>query len=834
MNLSLKAMLTLCLFVAALAAAQPADVPDENKTLSPYFFVQSDDPSTDRLPLLKTGAEVNVAGVIADVKVTQVYKNDGKKPIEAIYTFPASTRAAVYALKMTVGDRIVVARIKEKEQARKDYEVAKQQGKTASLLEEQRPNVFQMNVANIMPGDYITVEMSYTELLVPTEGVYEFAYPTVVGPRYNNKTAAESPASEKWIASPYTHEGEAPTYDFGIVVNISAGLPIQDVSCPSHKTRTTFAGLNEAAVRLDPSEKAGGNRDFILHYRLTGGKIESGLLFYPGKDENFFLLMLQPPKRVEAAQIPPREYIFIMDVSGSMHGYPIDISKKLLRNLLSNLRPKDCFNVLFFAGGNFVLSDKPLRATAGNVESALATIDKQPGGGGTELLPALRRALVLPRAEGTSRTVVIATDGYVTVEAEAFDLIRDNLGKANMFAFGIGTSVNRLIIEGMAHVGLGEPFVIDKPDVAEAKAEEFRKYIESPVLASITVEFPGFDAYDVEPPSIPDVLADRPILVYGKYRGSADGAITLRGLTADGKYTESVNVGRTKPDEENVALCYLWARQRIQLLSDYGNLGRGRDNAGIKEVTALGLRYNLLTPYTSFIAVDQKVRNVGGRQEVVEEPLPMPQGVSDLAVGGGAQGGISGKSVGAAPAPAGGGWTHIRGGRFDDVTAGKKEMVSRSAVSVERVITSEDFKRLPVQSLSNVVGLQAGVSGSGSRGGGCARTKGPNEAPGTVKVGRIQVSGGLSEQTVKDVIEKKLTDINWDYAFELSSRPKLKGRMVVEFVVQADDTVRDVKVTTNLLTVDLERKIIRYFEKFAFPNPSGGEATVSLTLNFKP
>jgi Ca-activated chloride channel homolog len=823
MNLSLKAMLALCLALAAFAAAQPADLPDQDKTLSPYFFVQSDDPSTDRLPLLKTSAEVNIAGVIADVKVTQVYKNDGKKPIEAIYVFPGSTRAAVYAMKMIIGDRAIVARIKDKEQARKDYEVAKQQGKSASLLEQQRPNVFQMNVANIMPGDYITVEMSYTELLVPTDGVYEFAYPTVVGPRYNNKTAAESPKSEKWIASPYTHEGEIPTYDFGIDVNIAAGLPIQDVSCSSHKTKTTFAGLNEAAVRLDPSEKAGGNRDFILHYRLTGGKIESGLLLYPGKDENFFLLMLQPPKRVEVAQIPAREYIFIMDVSGSMNGYPIDISKKLLRNLLSNLRPKDYFNVLFFAGGNFVLSEKPLPATAWNVENALATIDKQPGSGGTEILPALRRALALPRAKGTSRTVVIATDGYVTVEAEAFDLIRDNLGKANMFAFGIGTSVNRLILEGMAHVGLGEPFVIDKPDVAEAQAEKFRKYIEAPVLASIAAEFPGFDAYDVEPPSIPDVLADRPILVYGKYRGKAAGAVTVRGLTASGKYTESVNVRESKPDEKNVALRYLWARHRIQLLSDYGNLRRGRDDAGIKEVTDLGLKYNLLTQYTSFIAVDQKVRNVGGRQEVVEQPLPMPQGVSDLAVGGGAQGGISGKSLGAAPPPAGG----------VNVVAQKKDMVTRQSVSVERVITSEDFKRLPVQSLSELGGLSGGVSQSGT-----ARValqpEEPKKESASARIGKITVSGGLSEQAIKGVVEKKLTSIYWDYAFELSSQPRLKGRIVVEFVVQADGTVRDVKVTRNQLTADLEKKLIKYFEKFAFPQPTGGEATVKVTFNFKP
>ena len=849
MNLPPKVVLALCL-VVSFAAAQPADTPDQDKTLSPYFFVQSDDPSTDRLPLLKTGAEVNIAGVIADVRVTQVYKNDGKRPIEAIYTFPASTRAAVYAMKMTIGDRIITAKIREKEKARQDYEAAKQQGRTASLLEEQRPNVFQMSVANVMPGDYIKVEMSYTELLLPTEGVYEFAYPTVVGPRYNGKAGAESHKSEKWIASPYTHEGEAPTYDFGIEVNITAGLPIQDITCTSHKTSTSFDGLNQAAVRLDPSEKAGGNRDFILHYRLTGGSIESGLLLYPSEDENFFLLMLQPPRRVEEAQIPPREYIFIMDVSGSMHGYPIGVSKKLLRNLLTNLRPKDYFNVLFFSGGNFVLSEYSLAATPKNVADALATVDAQPGGGGTELLPALRRALTLPRAEGTSRTVVIATDGYVTVEAEAFDLIRDNLGKANMFAFGIGTSVNRLIIEGMAHVGLGEPFVIDKPDAAEAQAEKFRKYIESPVLAGITVDFPGFDAYDVEPPSIPDVLAERPILVHGKWRGKPAGAITLRGQTATGRYTESIDVGQSKPDDRNVALRYLWARHRIQLLSDFGNLRGGPGNAGIKEVTALGLKYNLLTQYTSFIAVDQKIRNVGGKQEVVEQPLPMPQGVSDLAIGGGAKAGTLGTlwsspkptTAALSGAPSSG---TIEIGKTVEVTGARKEMIRRQSVSVERVITSEEFKRLPVTGLNDIVGLQAGVSGSGT-----ARTalkskaiakptsrpqpSGPQEPSGSVQIDRIKVSGGLSEETVRTVVEKKLATIHWDYAIELSSQPKLKGKMVVQFVIRTDGTARDVKVTTNQLTSDLEKKLIRYFQKFAFPQPTDGDVTVTVTFSFRP
>ena len=781
MNHLKLSLCALCLIVPMMALAQPMEMPDEDKTLSPYFMVKSDDPSVDKLPLLSTKADVSIAGVIADVRVTQVYKNDGKKPIEAIYTFPASPRAAVYAMKMTIGDRTIVARIKEKEQARKDYEQAKQQGKSASLLEQQRPNVFQMNVANIMPGDFIKVEMSYTELLVPTDGVYEFDYPTVVGPRYNNKTAAESPASEKWIASPYTHEGEQPSYTFGMAVDLACGLPIQEITCPSHKTSVKYTGLNSASVLLDPSEKEGGNRDFILRYRLAGGKIESGLLLYQGQDENFFLLMLQPPKRVELAQIPPREYIFIIDVSGSMHGFPLDISKTLLRNLFANLRPKDYFNVLLFSGDNAVLSEQSLPATQENLEKAIKVIDNEQGGGGTELLPALQRALALPRTKGTSRSFVIATDGYVTVETEAFDLIRKSLGDANFFAFGIGSSVNRYIMEGMARVGMGEPFIIEKPEAAAAQAEKFRKYIQSPVLTDINVSFPGFDAYDVEPEHVPDVLAERPIIIAGKWRGSDKGAIKVTGMSAQGEFSQTVSAAEFPPNAANSALRYLWARQRIQLLADYNNLAE--DSGRTKEVTQLGLKYNLLTNYTSFIAVDQKVRNVGGKQEVVEQALPMPQGVSDYAVGGGAAGGFTGmgKSAGAP--------------------------MMRSVAPAGQAISADELQATP---------------------------KPASPPAGTVKVGKVEVQGSLTERAVKQPIEKQLAELVSAYSSELSSQPGLRGKMVVEFTVGANTLVRDVKVVMSELTPNLEQAVIEFLKKLNITNVSGSDATVKVTLNFKP
>ncbi|MBA4372053.1 MAG: trypsin [Thermodesulfovibrio sp.] len=620
------------LFSPVLSSAQ--EKTPEDKTLSPYFLVKSDAPGLDQMPLKSTAADVNIVGVIADVKVTQVYRNEGKGTLEAVYVFPASTRAAVYGMKMTIGKRIVEAKIRKRDEARQEYEDAKKQGRSASLLEQQRPNVFQMNVANILAGDTVAVELRYTELLVPEDKTYEFVYPTVVGPRYSDQPAAAeaNPSSDtkKWVANPHLHQGEAPTYTFDIKVSLNPGLPVRQLFCSSHKVNVVYDGPARAMVRLDKSEARGGNRDYILKYQLAGDRIESGLLLSNHGNEKIFLLQLQPPKRFTPAEMPGREYIFIVDVSGSMHGFPLDISKRLFKDLLGNLRTTDRFNVLLFSGGSAVLSEQSLPATPDSIRKGISFIDQQQGGGGTELLPALKRALSLPQAENFSRTVVIATDGYVSVEEEVFDLIRNNLNRANMFTFGIGSSTNRHILEGMARVGNGEPFIITKPEEAPARAAAFRNMIQSPLLSHITIDYAGFDAYAIEPITVPDVLADRPVIVFGKWRGKPEGKIIVKGISGNGKFKEVITVAASALSKDNAALRYLWARHRIALLSDYNRLRS--DDKRIQEVTGLGLQYNLLTAYTSFIAADSEVRNKNSSQTLVRQPLPLPEGVSDYAV----------------------------------------------------------------------------------------------------------------------------------------------------------------------------------------------------------
>lgn len=627
-------ILMLALLVFTFFAISNAYAQSDDRSESPYFVVNGD--GTDKLPLKHTEANVNISGVIADVHVQQVYVNNGKNPIEATYVFPGSTKAAVYAMQMQIGERRIVAEIKEKVQARLDYETALNEGKTASLLEQQRPNVFSMHVGNIMPGDSIIVSLTYTEMIVPEAGVYEFVYPTVVGPRYTNPPLTAStgntplPASG-WEQNPYTSEGVAPSYSFDIKTCIRGGMPLSMVKVGSHETDINFLSQNKVEIKLKAGEAKSGNKDYIVQYRLAGDQIESGLLLYPGEDENFFLAMIQPPKRVVADDIPGREYIFIVDVSGSMYGHPLNTSKTLLRDLIGNLRPDDQFNVLLFAGGNSVMAPKSMAANQANIKRAVDLIDNLQGGGGTQLLPALKKAMAMPKSDGYSRSVVMVTDGYVSVEKEAMDIIRNNLGDANFFSFGIGSSVNRYIIEGMAHAGQGTPFILTSPNDAPAQADKFRQYIQSPVLTNIKVNYNGFEVYDIEPISIPDVLADRPIIIFGKYKGDAKGSISITGTSGAGAFKQDLPLSNATASADNKALMYLWAREKIKMMDDYNNMGF---TAGVEEMTtSIGLQYNLLTAYTSFVAIDKEKRN-DGTYEAVTQPLPLPEGVSNHATGG--------------------------------------------------------------------------------------------------------------------------------------------------------------------------------------------------------
>ncbi len=624
---------------ASAIPANPASDPNASKTLSPYFIVLAEGAAeqggVELMPLKSTRVNATISGVIADVEVRQTYHNTGSSVLEAVYVFPGSTRAAVHGMTMRIGDRLIDAKVEERQKAKAIYEEAKANNQSASLLEQQRPNVFQMNVANILPGDLIEVTLRYTEYLAPTDKVYEFVYPTVVGPRYSNTPEGTPAAADAWVSNPYLEEGVEDPTSFDIRVNVQAGMPIQSLACGTHPVQINYSGPETASVLLDGSELNAGNRDYILRYRLADEQITSGLLLQQDKSlgENFFLLTVQPPVRVKPEHVPPREYVFVVDVSGSMNGFPLNTAKTLMRELIADLNPDDAFNILIFAGGSELMAQRSLPATPANLKRAELWLDRLQAGGGTELVKALTRAVQLSRDESISRSIVVVTDGYVSFERDAFQVVRENLGQANLFAFGIGSSVNRFLIEGLARAGRGEPFVVTEPAHAAAEARRLKAYISAPVLTNVRVDFGRMEVYDVEPASIPDVLADRPITIFGKYRGKPSGSIRLSGVSGENRFEKRVDLGSATTG--NPALPYLWARHRVANLSDDHQIGADEDSR--LQIVNLGLTYNLLTEFTSFVAVDDVVRDLpeNAAKQTVKQPLPLPKGVPSSAIGGG-------------------------------------------------------------------------------------------------------------------------------------------------------------------------------------------------------
>lgn len=606
------------------------------KTESPYLLVNS---KNAVIPLKSTTADVQITGTIAHVKLTQVYQNLGTTPIEATYVFPLSTKAAVHDMNMKIGDRSIRAKVYEKKKAKKIYDKAIKQGKRAAKLDQKRPNVFEIKVGNIIQGDKVIIEVFYTEMITPTNQEYQFIFPSVVGPRFTG----ENTSGEQTFSLPYTEKGAQSTFEFDINVCINSSISLQKVYSNSHEILVRHPDLSSAEIGLSSANKKPGNRDFILKYALRGDAIQTGLLLYEGEKENFFSFMIEPPKKINTGAIPPREYLFVVDVSGSMMGYPIEVTKSLMKNLLSNLTEKDSFNILLFASSSQVFRSNSIAANEDNIDKAYKFLKDGSGvyGGGTYLINALKRAYKLPRKfKETARTMVVITDGYVSVEKEAFQLIENNLDKANVVTFGIGNGVNRFLLEGMARVGKSETFIATSHTDAFNVAKDFKEYINAPLLTQIKLKSNGMELYDVEPKTIPDVFSSRPIMVYGKWKGTPTGQMSIQGYQSNGTYTKSLEVANAKMSKDHEALKYLWARKRIQRLDDYKKNFR----EDIKdEVIQLGLTYNLATQYTSFVAVDNEVVNKKGKLNKIKQPLPLPAGVNNSAVG--AEASIKGRSV---------------------------------------------------------------------------------------------------------------------------------------------------------------------------------------------
>jgi Ca-activated chloride channel family protein len=575
-----------------------------------------------KCPLKNTAVRTDISGFVARVRVVQEFQNDFSEPIEAVYTFPLSQNSAVDDMTMTIGQRMIRGKIMKRMEARRVYEQAQDEGKTASLLDQERANIFTQSVANIRPGEKIIIEISYVETLKYDDGQYEFVFPMMVGSRYIPSSVDPADAA-RISAAP----GQRPGNDISIEVNLDAGVPIEAVRSISHEIETLNLAPGSAKITLKDVESI-LNKDFILRYDVTGKRIEDAVLAHRDEQGGFFTLMLQPPDQFVTDDRTPKEIVFVLDTSGSMSGFPIEKAKEAMNLSLDGLYPDDTFNLITFAGDTSVLFEGPVYATQANLERARAFLDSRQGGGGTEMMKAIRAALDPSDARDHLRIVCFMTDGYVGNENEIIAEIQKH-PKARIFSFGIGDSVNRFLLDKMAQNGNGEVEYVALTDDGSAAAKKFYERVRTPLLTDISVDWGGLAVSDVYPQKIPDLFSAKPVMIHGRYLKSGAGSIRLRGKVAGQEYSREIAVNLPEAEAAHDVLAPLWARRRIDELLDNSlkyNEEEGESQYSLKKrsidtITGLALEYRLMTQFTSFVAVEDRVAAASGKTRTVVVPV---------------------------------------------------------------------------------------------------------------------------------------------------------------------------------------------------------------------
>ncbi len=636
-------------FMPEPAKAEPAGVPGEG-----CLRVVGGDKEV-LCPLEHTSVSADLSGFTGKVTVVQKFRNDSKEPIEAEYIFPLPDMAAVDSMTMKIGDKRIRAEIKKKEEAKKIYEDAKESGRRAALLDQQRTNIFTQRVANVMPGDKIEIVITYVETIPCKDGVYEFVFPMVVGPRYipSDSRLSDRPVSRdeavrisneqastgwgidesrvkksKEINPPIVPEGMRAGHDISVDVSLTTPVSIKDLKSVLHKVDVEKIDPCRRRIALSKSD-AIPNKDFILRYSLEGNKIEEGLICHFDKEKKgFFSLFVQPPARPSVSQILPKEMIFVVDTSGSQMGRPIEKAKETMNVCIDGMNPDDTFNIICFSNKVEKLFDSPVKNTRENRDKAHKFMDSVMGRGGTEMKAPIEMALNAPADPNRLRIVTVMTDGYIGNDREMIDLVRRNLGRARVFTFGTGNSVNRFLIDKMAEAGRGEAEIVTLNSSGSDAAKSFFKKIACPLMTDVKADWGSLPVSGVSPENQPDLFSGKPIVFTGRYSKEAKGVLTITGNSAGRPFTKKIDVAFPAVEPLNSSLPALWARKRIDSISSgIGYMKGAETSKAAEQITELGLQFNLVTDYTSFVAVEDKVVNKDGKSVTVSVPVEMPDGV---------------------------------------------------------------------------------------------------------------------------------------------------------------------------------------------------------------
>jgi Ca-activated chloride channel family protein len=581
------------------------------------------------LPLKHSDVKAQLTLFVGSVTVTQQYHNPYGSKIEAVYTFPLPDDAGVRDFVMQIGERRIRGIIREREEAKQIYIEARRRGHVASLLTQDRPNLFTQAVANIEPGKQIDVQITYYHTLRYQDGTFEFVFPMVVGPRYNPAgfqggvgavPAGATGSSGQRTEVQYLRPNEISSADIALEVSIDAGAELAEVTSPTHAIK-----VERTKVTLSPNDRI-PNRDFVLRYRVAGGKIRAALATHRDASGGYFALLVHPPEKLADVPRSPREMIFVMDCSGSMSGRPLDVAKRALMKCLKRLEPDDTFQILRFSDRVSAMAPGPVAATPENVRRGLDYAASLVTDGGTEMQKVVQVALDYPVAPGRFRIVSFMTDGFIGNDREVVAFAREHLGSARIFSFGVGDSVNRYLLEALARVGRGVSTFITLDEATERAADELYQRIEHPALADLRIDWGAMGVSDVQPQPLPDLFVGRPVLLTGRFKGQGRAAVRLSGRAGERPVELSLEVDLDEPGLRHAALPSIWARSKIAGLHDRA-FGAPDSREYRDEIRRLALQYGLLSEWTSFVAVDSLSRTEGSFGTTVVQPVPVPSGV---------------------------------------------------------------------------------------------------------------------------------------------------------------------------------------------------------------
>jgi Ca-activated chloride channel family protein len=575
------------------------------------LYVQSPQGEQLVFPLNHTEVIAKIAGNLSRVEVIQSFENPFTQPLEAVYIFPLPDEAAVDDMEIKIGDRIIKGNIKKREEAQQIYEKAKQEGRTAGLLEQERDNIFTQSLANIKPGEQIDVTIRYTESLKFEAGNYEFVFPMVVGPRYipgmpiDGSGDTDRVPNASRITPPVVSEGTRTRHNINVTVEIDAGLAISEVCSPSHQLKIEHSG---EIVRIQlAGEDTIPNKDLILRYQVSGKETQSTVLTQADDRGGHFAIYLIPALEYSPDEIVAKDVVFLVDTSGSQSGDPLEKCQELMRRFINGLNSNDTFTIIDFSDRVRQLSPKPLPNTPENRAQAIAYINNLQADGSTEMLSGIRTAINFPTPIGRLRSVVLLTDGYIGNENEILAEVQQHLQPGNrLHSFGVGSSVNRFLLNRIAEIGRGISQIIRHDEPTEEVAEKFYRQINNPVLTNIQISWHGDTKSPVIYPAIaPDLFSEQPLVLFGRKQDRAIGNLRISGIAAGGKHYEKTF--HLKFEETgNIAVAQLWGRASIKDLMN--QMVSFETKAGVEAVTETALTYQLLSQYTAFVAVSNDVR----------------------------------------------------------------------------------------------------------------------------------------------------------------------------------------------------------------------------------